>query len=134
MSVALYSPLRRRCHFGTVDGSIRCFTNPIILTWASTLQNAASMAPDGTTSTLGDLEITTLSILNFNALESGDSAEVELLLESCLDDGLFYLDFGSDETGQVLEDVQGIYTFMKEYFLQLREVKMKDYSGGGQWG
>jgi hypothetical protein len=57
-----------------------------------------------------------------------------ILLKSCLDDGFFYFDFGSNETGQVLEDVQGIYTFMKEYFLQPREVKMKDYSGGGQWG
>jgi hypothetical protein len=38
--------------------------------------NAASMAPDGTTSRLGDLEIATLNILNFKALESGDSAEV----------------------------------------------------------
>jgi hypothetical protein len=38
--------------------------------------NAASIAPDGTTSTLGDLEIATLNILNFKALESGDSTEV----------------------------------------------------------
>lgn len=82
---------------------------------------------------LRDLEIANLNVLNFGALESGDSSEAALLLKSCIDDGFFYLDFGG-ETGRVLDDVQGIYSFMKEYFRQPLEVKMKDYSGGGQWG
>ena len=92
------------------------------------------MANDAQPSTLEDFEIANLNVLNFGALESADSSEVELLLKSCIDDGFFYLDFANEETSLVLEAVQGMYSFMKDYFRQPMEVKMTDYTGGGQWG
>lgn len=79
-------------------------------------------------------EIANLNTLNFSAIASRDPSQMELLLKSCVEDGFFFLDFLNDDAGRILEDVQDIYVFMRDYFGQPLEVKMNDFRGGSQRG
>jgi|SRR5271154_3826888 len=81
-----------------------------------------------------DQDVVSLNTLSFPAIASGDPSEIDLLLKSCIEHGFFYLAFHDDETGRIRDDVQGIYAFMKDYFRQPLEIKIRDFRGGGPYG
>lgn len=87
-----------------------------------------------TTDSNNDQDVVDLNTLSFSAIASGDPSEIDLLLKSCIEHGFFYLDFHGDETGQIHNDVGGIYAFMKDYFRQPLDLKMRDFRAGGPYG
>ena len=79
-------------------------------------------------------DVAHLNTVNFSAIASNDPSETSLLLKSCIEHGFFYLDFRDHATCQIREDVRGIYAFMKDYFRQPIEIKMRDSRGTATYG
>ncbi|KAJ7775464.1 2OG-Fe-II oxygenase family oxidoreductase [Mycena metata] len=70
------------------------------------------------------------STIDFALLEARDAVELENLLRACQTHGFFYLNFdNSESTKAIVDEKTGVQNFMKEYFAQAMDVKMKDHLG-----
>lgn len=71
--------------------------------------------------------IAPLATIDFARLEQRNPAEIANLLNACTTHGFFYLDFsGSARAHGIVENKEKVLDFMKEYFSQPFDVKMKD--------
>lgn len=81
---------------------------------------------DGPSLLAADLPIAPLRTIRYSALQSGDPTEVGRLLEACIHEGFFYLDMtDGEENPAVLQKVDEMYDFMREWFGQPDEVKQE---------
>ncbi|KAH7098738.1 2OG-Fe-II oxygenase family oxidoreductase [Auriculariales sp. MPI-PUGE-AT-0066] len=71
-----------------------------------------------------------LTTIDFARLERHDSSELHKLLDACQSFGFFYLDFThSEKAGKIVEEKDRVLAFMKNYFDQSLDDKMKDNLG-----
>ncbi|GLA29453.1 hypothetical protein AnigIFM63604_004555 [Aspergillus niger] len=81
---------------------------------------------DGPSLSTTDLPIAPLRTIKYGALQNGDSKEIGRLLEACIHEGFFYLDMtDGEEIPAVLQKVDEMYDFMREWFGQPDEVKQE---------
>ena len=71
-----------------------------------------------------DAERMQLSSLSLLGLENRDARETRRLFEACSNDGFFYLDLREHKA--LLSDYETLLDFMKKYFDQALDEKMKD--------
>jgi isopenicillin N synthase-like dioxygenase len=72
-----------------------------------------------------DLQIASLPTIDYEKLVSGDDAEITRLVDICKTLGFFYLNLNGE--GQcMLNDSRRAFQFMKEYFDQPLEAKLRD--------
>jgi len=73
------------------------------------------------------VEIAPLVTIDFHKLVEGDTTEAQRLLESCENDGFFYLNLqGPSPSGKILDDQDALLEVMRNYFAQPEEVKEED--------
>ncbi|CAE7059196.1 unnamed protein product [Rhizoctonia solani] len=74
-----------------------------------------------------EVEIAPLVAIDFHKLVEGDPTEAQRLLESCENDGFFYLNLeGSHPSSKILDDQEALLEVMRKYFAQPEEVKEED--------
>jgi isopenicillin N synthase-like dioxygenase len=66
-----------------------------------------------------------LRTIDLGRLQKGDEAEALKLFEACKDDGVFYLDFSSEECIKMMDQVKDLFTVSKRLFELSEEEKMR---------
>ncbi|CAE6425906.1 unnamed protein product [Rhizoctonia solani] len=74
-----------------------------------------------------EVEIAPLVVIDLYKLIEGDRTEAQRLLESCENDGFFYLNLqGPHPSSKILNDQDALLEVMRNYFAQPEEVKEED--------
>ena len=74
-----------------------------------------------------EVEIAPLVTIDFHKLIEGDPTEADRLLESCENDGFFYLNLqGPHPSSKILNDQNALLEVMRNYFVQPEEIKEED--------
>ncbi|THU90839.1 Clavaminate synthase-like protein [Dendrothele bispora CBS 962.96] len=73
------------------------------------------------------VKIASLDTVDLGRLLTKNPIEIKKLLDVCMTHGFFYLDLQTCKEGlQLIDDEQGVYRFMEEYFAKPLETKMLD--------
>ena len=71
--------------------------------------------------------IAPLETISYARLKQKDPSEVTKLLEVCINEGFFYLDLREGQGPATLAQADDVFAFMKDWFCQPLNDKMRDY-------
>lgn len=79
--------------------------------------------PAPTTPDLNDAKLADLHTISLHHLQSGSLAERNRLLQTCIDDGFFYLDLTHPSSSPLLANIDAVFDLAEELFSHTPEVK-----------